>query len=224
MKECDLYAPLKSYLEAQGYRVKGEIGHCDVAAVRGGEEPLVVELKLSINLKAVLQAVQRLSITPTVYVGVASNCRTLARDRKHIVKLFRMLGLGLISINPRARTHRVAVLLDPGEYRPRCVKRQRQRMLGEFERRVGDPNPGGVDRRRGIMTSYRQRALAIAHFLRENGAAKASVVAAAVEDPKAREILYRDVYGWFQRQDKGIYELSPRGKKEIPQWSCCCEE
>ena len=35
MKEADLYPPIKSYLEAQGYTVKAEIGACDVMALRG---------------------------------------------------------------------------------------------------------------------------------------------------------------------------------------------
>ena len=39
MAEADLYAPIKAFLEAQGYRVKGEIGRCDVLAVRGDEGP-----------------------------------------------------------------------------------------------------------------------------------------------------------------------------------------
>ena len=35
----------REFLEAQGYEVKGEIGPCDVMAVRGDEGPVVVELK-----------------------------------------------------------------------------------------------------------------------------------------------------------------------------------
>ena len=50
MKESDLYLPLKRFLEGQGYEVKGEVLDCDVMAVRGDEEPLLVELKLSLNL------------------------------------------------------------------------------------------------------------------------------------------------------------------------------
>ena len=45
MPEADLYPPIKAFLEAQGYAVKGEIGPCDIVAVRGDEPPVVVELK-----------------------------------------------------------------------------------------------------------------------------------------------------------------------------------
>ena len=51
LKESDLYLPVKRFLESQGYEVKGEVGDCDVAATRGNEELVVVELKLSLNLE-----------------------------------------------------------------------------------------------------------------------------------------------------------------------------
>ena len=63
MKESDLYSPLKSYLESQKYEVKGEVEDCDVLAIRDAEPPLIVELKLSLNLTVVLQAVDRLKLT-----------------------------------------------------------------------------------------------------------------------------------------------------------------
>ncbi len=62
MQEIDLYPPLKDYLVHQGYEVKGEVLHCDVIAVRGDESIVVVELKLSLNLSVLLQAVDRLKI------------------------------------------------------------------------------------------------------------------------------------------------------------------
>lgn len=68
------------------------------------------------------------------------------------------------------------------------------------------------------MTVYRQRALNIARFLDEQGPTKASSIAATLQDPKARDILYRDAYGWFDRATIGVYTLSPRGKREIAGW------
>ena len=159
IRETDLYPALKSHLEAQGYTVKGEVRECDVVAVRGDEEPVVVELKTSLNLTAILQAVERLAVTSAVYIGVSADCPVLARQRKPAVKLLRMLGLGLVMIDTRPGPCPVSVLLDPSEYKPRKVKQRKERLLAEFAKRVGDPNPGGMDRRSGIMTAYRQRAL-----------------------------------------------------------------
>ncbi len=216
MKESDLYPPLKHFLEAQSYEVKGEIGDCDVLAVRGAEAPVIVELKLTLNLNVVLQAVERLSVTPKVYIGVPKQCSVLSARRKHIVKLLRMLGVGLVAIDARRG---VEILLDPGEYQPRKSKHRHERLLGEFRKRVGDPNPGGLHRRGGVVTAYRQQALKIAGLLQQLGPSKASDIARALQVPNARAILYRDVYGWFERASVGIYALSPRGQQEVPVWN-----
>ena len=68
------------------------------------------------------------------------------------------------------------------------------------------------------MTVYRQRALAIARFLQKQGPTKASHIARTLREPKARDILYKDFYGWFDKLSLGVYALSPRGKQEIPLW------
>lgn len=218
MKESDLYPPLKRFLESQDYEVKGEVEDCDAVAVRGDEDPVVVELKLSLNLDVVLQAVERLAITPKVYIGGPARCAVLKRRRKPVIKLLKMLGLGLLAIDPALKTGSVDVLIDPGQYKPRKSTFRRERLLGEFMRRKGDPNLGGSDTRKGRMTAYRQRALAIARFLEGQGPSKASDVAVVLEEPRARDILYKDVYGWFDRVSRGVYALSPRGEQEIPLW------
>ena len=218
MREADLYLPVKRFLESQHYEVKGEIRECDVLAIRGEEDPVVVELKLSLNLGVILQAVDRLALTSKVYLGVPVRCGALNRRGKPIVKLLRMLGLGLLAVDPRPETGSVEVLLDPGEYRPRQSKRRQERLLGEFVSRVGDPNLGGSDMKRGVMTAYRQRALAIGRLLQDDGPTKASQVAGTLGEPKARAILYGNAYGWFDRVSVGVYGLSPRGEQEIPLW------
>lgn len=218
MKESDLYLPVKQFLESQNYVVKGEVQDCDALAVRENETPIIVELKLNLNLDVILQAVERLSLSPKVYIGIPKQCKILKRRRRHIIKLLKMLGLGLLVIHLKKKTSNVEVLLDPSEYKPRQSKPRQERLLGEFVRRIGDPNLGGTDKRKGIMTYYRQQALAIANFLQEHGPTRASHIAKILEEPKTRNILYRDVYGWFDRLGHGVYELSPRGKRELPQW------
>jgi hypothetical protein len=216
MKESDLYLPIKRFLEAQRYEVKGEIRDCDVFARRGSEEPVIVELKLALNLDLVLQAVDRLAVTPNVYIGVPKRCRTLSARPRQIRKLLRMLGLGLLAVGSGGERASVTVLLDPGEYRPRQSKRRHDRLLGEFEKRVGDPNLGGTKGQ--IMTVYRQTALQIARYLRDYGPTKAAHVAQSVGAANARAFLYRDVYGWFERPSLGVYALSPRGRREVVLW------
>lgn len=129
-----------------------------------------------------------------------------------------MLGLGLITVDVKAKKNAVKILLDPGEYKPRPSKFRQQRLLGEFVKRVGDPNLGGAESRGGTMTAYRQQAITIAAYLEKSGPTKAAVIAQQTDIAKTRGILYRDVYGWFERVNRGIYALSPRGKKELPLW------
>jgi hypothetical protein len=218
MKEIDLYDPVKRFLENQGYEVKGEIGECDMLAVQGTQDPVVVELKLVFSLDVVLQAVNRLNVSPVVYIGIPSSCRAFVKRRRRIVKLLKMLGIGLILISVNSKRSRAEVVLDPGEYHPRIQRKRLGQLLGEFERRRGDPMPGGSGRRRGMMTAYRQDAIRIAQYLAENGPTKASVIARAIEASGVRAILYRNVYGWFDRLGVGIYQVSPKGITDLDVW------
>lgn len=219
MKEIDLYNPVKQFLETQGYEAKGEIHECDVMAVRGSEEPLVVELKLVFSLDVLLQAVNRLSISSIVYIGIPSTCKAFRKRRRHALKLMKMLGLGLILISINSKRSRAEVVLDPVEYRPRIHSKRQTKLLGEFQKRRGDPMPGGSGRRRKMMTAYRQKAIRIAQYLSENGPTKASVIAHAIEESDVRPILYRNVYGWFDRMGEGVYGISPRGTTEFGTWT-----
>jgi hypothetical protein len=221
VKEVDLYHPVKRFLENQGYEVKGEIRECDIMAVRGDEDPLVIELKLGFSLDVLLQAVNRLSISPVVYVGIPSSCRAFRKRRHRILKLMKMLGLGLILIVVNSKGGRVNVVLDPVEYHPRIHSKRLGHLLGEFERRKGDPTPGGSARRRGLMTAYRQKAIRIARYLRENGPTKAAIIAKAIEEEEVRAVLYQNVYGWFDRLGEGVYQISPRGMTELTSWEDC---
>ena len=56
--ETSLYQPVKTFLEAAGYEVKGEVGGCDLVGLAPADPSVVVicELKLSFNLELILQA------------------------------------------------------------------------------------------------------------------------------------------------------------------------
>lgn len=217
LRETDLYAPIKAFLEAQGYSVKGEVSDCDVVAVRGDEEPVVVELKTAFTLQLVFQGLRRQTITDDVYVAFEAGGTGLwNRQYRDIVKLCRMLGLGLIAV--RTDESAVEVHLDPAPYRPRKNKGRRGMLLQEFKRRVGDPNEGGSSKR-PIVTAYRQDALRCAWFLQECGPAKAAVVRVEAGVLLAPRILQRDVYGWFQRIERGTYALTPVGRRALVTYS-----
>lgn len=207
--ESDLYAPVKALLEGQGYCVKGEVRGCDVVAVRGAEPPVIVELKRAFGMALVLQGVNRLALSDAVYLAVGAWPKNL-RDVK---KLCRRLGVGLIVVIEG----RADVLLDPAPYRPRKNARHVGRLLGEHARRVGDPNRGGSSTRVPLMTAYRQEALRCAGLLAKNGPMKVAALKLAAEAPKAAAILSADHYGWFERVERGIYGLTPKGRAGLEQ-------
>lgn len=216
-KETDLYAPVKKLLEDQGYEVKSEIGAADVVAVRGDEPPVIVELKTGFSLSLFHQAIDRLALADTVYIAVPrGKGRLFLSSLKSNLKLCRRLGLGLITV--RLEDGFTEIHLDPGPYAPRKNKAKSARLLREFARRVGDPNQGGMNRAT-IVTAYRQDAMRVAAHLRETGPAKASDIAKATGVTRARAIMADDHYGWFERVQRGVYRLSPKGEEaaaEIP--------
>ena len=212
MSEADLYAPVKTLLEAQGYSVKGEIGPVDVMAVRGDDPPVIVELKTGLTMALLLQGVDRLSLSDHVYLAVP---KLPAKGRKgwaRVKAMLRRLGLGLIVV----REGVAEVHLDPGPYAPRGNKVRTARLLKEFQLREGDPSPGGVNQR-GIMTAYRQACVRLADHLAVHGPTKASVAGTAVAAEKAAQRMRDNHYGWFERVSTGIYDLTAKGR-------AACEE
>jgi hypothetical protein len=223
MPETDLYHPIKLFLEKQGYVVKSEIRDCDIVAVRDGEAPVIVEMKTSFSLELLFQGVDRLSIADTVYIAIAAPTHGRpghwSRHRRSMLALCRRLGLGLLTVDARrSGASAVEVHLDPVPYQPRKNKRRATLLLKEFAMRVGDPNRGGSNKR-PIVTAYRQDALRCAKFLDEQGAAKLSAIRKEANVPRATGILQRDVYGWFIRQERGIYGLSPKGLAAMNQFA-----
>jgi len=111
-RETSLYLPVKRFLEALGFEVKGEICGCDLVAIRGEEPPLVVigELKLGFNLDLVLQGIDRTAACDQVWLAVRSSRRGRERDSR-VRKLCRLLGFGLLGVSASGR---VEVLVEPG--------------------------------------------------------------------------------------------------------------
>ena len=212
-RETDLYGPVKSFLEGQGYVVKSEVGVADVVALRGGEPPLIVELKLGFSLALVHQCIARLAVSDEVYMAVATGKgKPFAKSLKNMTKLCRRLGLGLITV--RLKDALVLVHCDPGPYAPRKSKKREVKMLSEFARRVGDPNDGGQTRV-GLVTAYRQDALKIAMYLFEVGASKGADVARETGVERATTMMRDDHYGWFEKVEKGVYGLRPKGAEAV---------
>jgi hypothetical protein len=210
--ETDLYIPVKRFLEAQGFIVRAEVGHCDLVAVRPGEDPLVVigELKLGFSLELLLQGADRMRACDAVFLAVRATRNGRDRDRR-VHRLCRLLGFGLLAVGVRGG---VEVLAEPTAYRPRPDVRRRKRLLAEHGKRKADRNLGGT--RGPIMTAYREQALACAEAIRAGMSRPSELRPAA---PLAGRILLDNHYGWFERVERGRYRLTAEGEAALLRWA-----
>lgn len=216
--EVDLYPPLRDYLEAQGYTVRSEVNGCDVVAVKGGDL-IVVELKRAFGIGLLVQAAERQRISDSVYVAIPRPSESLwSKKWKGFRHLLRRLELGLIFVAPRARARKVEIVFHPTPFDRKKRTQKRRAVLEEVAGRSGDYNQGGSTRRK-LMTAYRESAVRIAVCLDRLGPLSPKALRALGTGPKTTGILYDNVYGWFERVDRGVYALSAQGKKELAQYA-----
>lgn len=211
--ETALYLPVKLFLERLGFAVKGEIGGCDLVALSGDEPPIVVvgELKLSFNLELLLQAVDRAGACDEVWLAARFSERGKGRESDARYRnLCRRLGFGMLGVT---NSGQVEVIVSPTTFPRRDLKR-RSRLVVEHRKRVGDPALGGSTRA-PIMTAYRQQALACAEAL-SHGPRKVRELRPTL--PDAPKILLHNVYGWFDRVERGVYKLTTSGQAALKRW------
>jgi hypothetical protein len=206
LRETELYDPVKRFLEGQGFEVKAEIKDCDVVAKRPDMPPVIVELKTRFNLQLLYQGIDRLSLVELVYLAVPDRAGHLWKEE---IKLCRRLGLGLLLVNGNW----VEARIDPTPYTPRKNTKKIGRLLKEFQSRVGDHNKGGSTKR-PVVTAYRQDVLRCAKIVGLE-LAKLSDIQEKSGVQKASSLLQRDAYGWFKRESRGVYMLSPKGRQAL---------
>lgn len=212
--ETLLYPPVKCFLEELGYAVKGEIGRCDLVGLREGDATVVVigELKLAFNLELILQGVDRLRLGDEIWLAAQLSARGKGRESDPRYRdLCRRLGFGLLGVSS---TGRVEVLVSPVAPTPRKNARARSRLVDEHRRRKGDPAAGGSTRQ-PIMTAYRQQALACAAAMSTEPKRPRDLRPSC---PDVQKILHRNVYGWFEKAERGVYGLTDAGRSALEQW------
>jgi hypothetical protein len=233
-RELELYAPIKEWLEQRGFVVRSEVKGCDIVArhpsAGSADQPIIVELKKAFSLPLLYQAVDRLQLTPFVYVGIEAkeDGRGGHKRKRAMVDLCRRLRIGLLLVRFRGNgTTVVEVALDPvvesqadgRKPTPRVVRKQ-QALLKEFQLRSGDHNTGGMTRTK-IVTAYREQALLYAYWLQQDGPSSARLLR---EKPgaisaKVHPILHDNNYGWFTRVERGIYALTPEGEVALVEYA-----
>jgi hypothetical protein len=127
-------------------------------------------------------------------------------------KLCRFLGFGLLTVTAEGR---VEVVVAPAPWKPRRDAKRRSRIVEEHRRRKGDPVVGGSTRA-PQMTAYRQQALVVANALAGMPSRPRDLRVLA---PDAAKIVQGNVYGWFERIERGLYGLTSSGRVALVTWA-----
>jgi hypothetical protein len=215
ISETDLYDPIREYLVAQGYTVRGEVNDCDIAATKNGDL-VVIELKRSFSSALLIQATRRQRAADSVYVALPRP--TWGRRAPDIKHLLRRLELGLIFVSFRRGQPKVEVMFHPLPFQRKRRQGAKRAILTEMAGRSGDYNEGGSTRRK-LVTAYREQAIQIACCLEERGALSPRELRSLGTGPKTQSILYSDYYGWFERVEVGVYSLRERGRAELGEYA-----
>lgn len=220
--EEDLYAPIRDYLTKEGYTVKGEVGHCDIMAVKY-DDVLVVEMKKTLNLEVILQASIRQRLTDRVYIAVPKKGKVLFTKRwKNICYLLRRLELGLFLVSFKGERAFVEEVMPPQPFDRNLSKkassRKKKSVLNEFSKRHGDYNIGGCTGKK-LVTVYREQAIQIGALIGKYGdLSPKKLKELGADKDKTSKILQDNHYGWFYRVSRGLYALSDKGKSELNEY------
>ena len=96
MKEYELFAPVRDMFESMGYRVNAEVKDCDVTAVKG-DELIITELKRSLSVNLLAQALDRQKTGANVYIAVPKPKRYSPKTFRDTLYVIKKLELGLYS-------------------------------------------------------------------------------------------------------------------------------
>jgi len=213
-QERELYAPIRDFLAAQGFEVRGEVAQCDIVATRG-EELVAIELKRAFGIDVLLQAVRRQRFADSVYVALPKPRVSGREKRWRLCKsLLRQLELGLILVHDEAKPPFVEIVFHPLPYRRPRNAGQRRAALRETRGRSGDYNVGGAPAGARV-TAYRENAIHLACALEAFGPLSPRQLRALETGPKTLAILSANVYGWFERVERGVYAITETGRQGL---------
>ncbi len=221
MLEKDMYKNLKTYLEKLGYTVKAEVLNTDITAVKD-DFVVVIEMKKTLNTTLMYQGSQRQKVCDYVYLAILRPTTKQLRSSqfKEKLHLVKRLQLGIIFVDINNDTSET--FLDPKNYTLRKNKIKKRKLIKEFKQRRTAFNLGGVTKTK-IITAYRESAILIAYYLKD-GMLPLKEVKKLTKDYKTASILQKDYYHWFDRVNRGFYQLSDTGISALKEYSYVIDE
>lgn len=213
MKETDLFVPVKKLFLSQGFDVKGEVKDIDIIAYK--KEIMVgIELKTKIALKLIYQAIDRQKVLDQVYIAIPKDAlyqsKSLYRNFTHLLK---RLEVGLIVVEgENAEVIIEATPFDRNLSRSRYKKRKSQ-IDKEARLRKNHKNIGGTRGKK--ITRYKELVIDIGSYLLNHEKASPQAIKKDLSIEKTASILQKNYDGYFERVERGIYQLTEKGKRDI---------
>lgn len=206
--EKEMFPIIKNFLEEQDYKVKAEVKSFDIMGMKE-DVILIVEMKNTFNTKLICQGLEGKYITDYVYLAIPKPTVKVMKsasfkEKKQIIK---SLELGLLLVDKQLKE--VIVLLDPLIKNTKKKNKKRENLKKEFLLRKTDFNEGGVSRTK-IITAYRELALITLHFLKD-GPKTTKEIKTFVKQDKVMSVLQQNYYGWFERIERGVYQITNIG-------------
>lgn len=225
MKECDLYPPIKRFLQDCGYEVKSEVADCDILACKD-DVYIAVEMKTALGIRLLSQGVKRQELYDLVYIAFPKpkSTRRINRHFYDAKKMIKRLGLGLLLVDLKGEGRCIEEFgpTDVDIIKVRNAKRaQRKKAIEQFQALSGDNNIGGTTKTKK-MTAYKESALLIALYLFRDGPNSPKALRKLGCSDNTRNILYHNHYSWFKRIDRGIYNLTSNGEKALMEHEEIC--
>ena len=221
INEADLYEPIQHYFHSKGYTVQAEVNDCDVVAFNN-DSLIIIELKLNLNITLLMQAAKRQRYTPDVYVAIQRPKMSLRKRKwRDLVHLVRRLELGLILISFEGKIPSIHIVHEPSPFDRRKSalqsKKGRDKLIKEAKGRRSNYNIGGSTRVT-TMTVYKEKCIQIAFYLDYLGPMSASSLRKLNTADQTYSMLYNNYYNWFERVDRGVYDLTDLGREAYQEY------
>jgi len=223
--EADLFEPIKEFFEKSGFTGDGEVGSIDLYMEKNGLS-VAVELKKTLDLKAIEQAAIDQKTCDLVYIGIYKPRDLYSKANKSKIYLLKRLGIGLIMVSER--TMEVEQFSEPivselSNFQKRH-KKKTEKLKKEFKERKIRENTGGVNKTKR-MTSYKEDCLVVLYHLQNlGGQASPKLLRETSGVAKTAGILYDNYNGWFEHVGKGLYRISPKGETALNEYKEALEK
>ena len=214
MRESDLFDPVKRLFCAMGYKVNAEVLDCDITALKD-DELIIIELKRSLSVALLSQALERQKTGAKVYIAVPKPKKYSPRSFRDTLYVIKKLELGLIFVTIKDTDCSFAEIIhSPESFSPvRENKKIRAKIIQEINGRAIDTNIGGVTQRK-IATAFTEKNIYAACIIELYETASPKQIK-EITGFDCGGFLRANYYGWFNKIEKGIYSITDKCRRDL---------